>query len=86
MYLKSDKRIIGHVALSMLSYNIILKLKGYIDLANLDFNSTIRELEIVKTTRNIINMAIKFDTIAGVNDRLLNLFKIMKFKIPTKLD
>lgn len=85
LYLKTDKRIIGHVALSMLAYNITLKLKGYINLAELDFKSIIRELKIVKTTINTVNTAINFETIADVNDRLLKLFKIMNFKLPSRI-
>jgi len=85
LYLKTDKRIIGHVALSMLAYNIALKLKSYMNLAKLDFKSTLRELLLIKTTRNTINRAISFETIAGVNDKLSNLFKIMNFKLPSKI-
>lgn len=85
LYLKTDKRIKGHIALSMLAYNITLKLKGYIDLADLDFKSTIRQLANVNTTINKINIAISFETIAGVSDNLLNLFKIMNLKFPTKI-
>ena len=85
LYIKTDKRIKGHVALSMLAYNISLKLKNYTKLAKLDFKSTIRELISVKTDRNIINKAISFETIPGVNENLTNLFDQMKFKLPTKI-
>ena len=85
LYIKTDKRIKGHIALSMHAYNISLKLKSYTKLADLDFKSTIRELSLVKTTKNIINRAISFETIAGVNENLTKLFNQMKFKLPTKI-
>ncbi len=85
LYIKTDKRIKGHVALSMHAYNISLKLKSYTKLADLDFKSTIRELSLVKTNKNIINRAISFETIAGVNENLTKLFNQMKFKLPTKI-
>jgi transposase len=85
LYIKTDKRIKGHVALSMLAYNISLKLKDYTKLADLDFKSAIRELALVKTTKNIINKAISFETIPAVNEILTKLFDQMKFKLPTKI-
>ena len=83
--MKTDKRIKGHIALSMLAYNITLKLKSYTNLVNIDFKSTIRKLSSVKTTINTINKAIKFETIATVGDSLQTLFAIMKLKFPTKI-
>lgn len=85
LYLKSDNRIKGHVFLSMLSYNIMLKLKGYITEIKLDFKSTIRELSALKTVKNTINKAIIFETIPKVDTDLKQLFTHMKFKLPTKL-
>jgi len=85
LFLKTDKRIKGHIALSMLSYNIVLKLRGYIKLSNLDFKSTIRELTSIKTVKNRINRAIVFETIPTVGDNLKTLFEQMKFKLPTKI-
>ena len=85
LYLKTDKRIKGHIALSMLAYNITLKLKSYTNLVDIDFKSTIRKLSSVKTTINTINQAIKFETIATVGDSLQTLFAIMKLKFPTKI-
>jgi transposase len=85
LYLKTDKRIKGHVALSMLAYNITLKLKSYTTKTELDFKSTIRELSLVKTNKNIINKAISFETIPAVNENLIKLFNQMKFKLPTKI-
>ena len=69
----------------MLAYNTSLKLKDYTKLADLDFKSTIRELSLVKTTKNIINKAISFETIPAVNEILTKLFDQMKFKLPTKI-
>ena len=36
LYLRTDERIQGHIFLSMLSYNIVLKLRGYIKTIELD--------------------------------------------------
>lgn len=85
LFLKTDKRIKGHIALSMLSYNIVLKLRSYIKLSNLDFKSTIRQLASVKTVKNRINSAIVFETIPDVGDNLKTLFKQMNFKLPSKI-
>jgi transposase len=85
LYIKTDKRIKGHVALSMLAYNISLKLKNYTKLAKLDFKDTIRKLSAVKTVINTINSAIKFETIPTVCENLIKLFDQMKFKLPTKI-
>ena len=85
LYLKTDKRIKGHVALSMQAYNITLKLKEFTKLSELDFKSTIRELSTVKTVINKINIAIEFETIPTVNDNLKTLFAKMNLKFPTKI-
>jgi len=85
LYLKTDDRIKGHVALSMIAYNIVLKLKEYIKLADIDFKSTISQLSKVQTVINNINNTISFETIPLVNDRLRVLFDKMGFKLPTKI-
>ncbi|MDQ7067982.1 MAG: transposase [Sulfurimonas sp.] len=85
LYLKTDERIQGHIALSMHAYNITLKLKGFTKESELDFKSTIRELSTVKTVVNRINQAIKFETIPTVSDTLKTLFTNMKLKFPTKI-
>jgi len=85
LYLKTDKRIKGHIALSMLAYNITLKLKSYTQQIDIDFKSAIRQLSNVKTIINDINIAIKFETIPKVNDNLQKLFTHMKLKFPTKI-
>ena len=85
LYLKTDKRIKGHVALSMHAYNITLKLKDFTKINQLDFKSTLRELSIIKTVVNTINKSITFETIPVVNDKLKALFTNMKLKFPTKI-
>ena len=85
LYLKTDNRIIGHVALSMLAYNIVLKLKGYINLAELDFKSSIAKLAKVQTVNNKINDMISFETVPVVCDSLKKLFDKMKLKLPSKI-
>jgi len=86
LYLKTDKRIIGHVALSMLAYNITLKLKGYINLAELDFQSTIDLLKSVVTSPVQLTKKISVTYIPKVNDDLQKLFNIMGFTIPSKVN
>ena len=85
LYLKTDKRIKGHVALSMLAYNIVLNLKRYIQQAELDFKSTIRKLSLLQTNINKLNIGIYFETISEVNNNLKTLFKKMNLKLPTRL-
>jgi len=85
LYLKTDNKIIGHVALSMIAYNIVLKLKEYINLANLDFYSTIRLLEKIQTLPVQLTKKISITYITKVNDKLQQLFNIMGFKMPQKV-
>ena len=85
LYLRTDERIKGHIFLSMLSYNIVLKLKGYIKDSELDFKSTVRELKMITTTINTVDNSIVFETIAGVNERLEKLFIKIGFKLPTRM-
>lgn len=85
LYLRTDTRIIGHTIVSMLAYNIVLKLKGYIALSNLDFKSTIRELGTIKTTINRLNSAISIEYIPRVKKELKELFKLMNFTLPTRM-
>jgi len=85
LYLKTDERIQGHIFLSMLSYNIVLKLKGYIKSVELDFKSIVRELKMVKTNINTFQNSIVFENIPGVNEKLEKLFTHMGFKLPSRI-
>jgi len=85
LYLRTDSRIKGHIFLSMLSYNIVLKLRGYISDIKLDFKSTIRKISKISTVINTISKAISFETIPTVNDELKKLFEKMKFKLPNRI-
>jgi transposase len=85
LYLKTDKRIVGHIALSMIAYNITLQLKEYINTAELDFKSTVRDLTTVKTVLNKIDDIISFETIPQVGDNLKKLFEEMKLKLPNRI-
>lgn len=86
LYLKTDKRIIGHIALSMIAYNITRKLKAYITLADLDFKSTIRRLSTITTTINKIKgTKLSFESIAQVSDDVKCLFESMGLKMPVRI-
>jgi len=84
LYLRTDSRIKGHIFLSMLSYNIVLKLKGYVKDVEFDFKSIVLKLEAVQTTRNTIN-SLTFETIAGVDGKLEKLFERIGFKLPSRI-
>jgi len=86
LYLKTDKRIKGHIALSMLAYNIVLKLKGYIKFSKLDFKSTIESLKLIKTSPAKLTQKATITYIPEVDEELQNLFKIMKFTMPFKVN
>ena len=86
LYLKTDKRIKGHIFLSMLSYNIVLKLREYIKVCNLDFKSTITSLKGVSTTVVQVSKKLTINYIPEVNEKLKNLFKVMEFTMPKKVD
>jgi transposase len=85
LYLRTDERIKGHIFLSMLSYNIVLKLRGYIKTIELDFKSTVRELKLVKTNINTIHNSIVFESIPGVKKNLKTLFTHIGFKLPSRI-
>ncbi len=85
LYLKTDKRIVGHIALSMIAYNITLQLKDYINTAELDFKSTVRDLATVKTVLNKIDDIVSFETIPQVGDNLKKLFEKMILKLPNRI-
>ena len=85
LYLRTDERIQGHIFLSMLSYNIVLKLRGYIKTIELDFKLIVRELKMVKTNINTLHNSIVFESIPGVNKRLEKLFTHMEFKLPNRI-
>lgn len=85
LYLKTDDRIRGHVALSMIAYNIVHTIKHYTKKLELDFKSTIRKLSTIKTVVNTINQAIKFETIPKVSNDIQSLFDTMGLKFPTKI-
>lgn len=86
LYIKTDKRIIGHVALSMLAYNISLKLKDYTKIAKLDFKNTIGLLSDVKTTIAKLTKKVSVNYIPKVNKDLEKLFNIMEFVMPNKVN
>ena len=85
LYLRTDERIKGHIFLSMLSYNIVLKLREYIKETELDFKSVVRELKMVKTNINTLHNSIVFESIPGVNKTLEKLFSKMEFKLPSRI-
>ena len=85
LYLRTDERIKGHIFLSMLSYNIVLKLRGYTKAIELDFKSIVRELKMVKTNINTLHNFIVFESIPGVNKQLEKLFTHMGFKLPSRI-
>jgi len=86
LYLKTDKRIQGHIALSMLAYNTTLKLKSYINELELDFKDTIDMLKVIKTTPVQLTKKVSINYIPKVNETLQDLFKIMNFTIPKKVN
>jgi transposase len=86
LYLKTDKRIKGHVALSMLAYNICLKLKEYIKLAKLDFKDTFALLSHIKTVTAKLTQKHSVTYIPKVNENLQRLFQIMNFNMPNKVN
>ena len=86
LYLKTDKRIKGHIALSMIAYNITLKLKKYIDATGLDFKSTVESLKLVKTTVARLTQKASITYIPKVDEKLSRLFEIMNFTMPNKVN
>ena len=85
LYLKTDNRIKAHIFLSMLAYNVTLQLKQYTDKVNLDFKSTIRRLNVIKTVLNKINKHIYIETIPHIDEELQKLFDVMKLKMPNRI-
>jgi transposase len=86
LFLKSDKRIRGHIALSMLAYNIVLKLKSYMKLSELKFSDTIDLLKGVKTTPVALTKKVTVTYISTVCEELQKLFNVMGFRLPRKVN
>jgi len=85
LYLKTDNRIVSHVFLSMLAYNVVFELKRFIKKAKLDFKSTIKYLNSIKTVINKIG-DFTFITIPKITDSDINkLLDIMNVKFPERL-
>lgn len=85
LYLKTDSRIKGHIALSMHAYNIVLKLKQQIKEVGLDFKTTITQLASVTTNVNKVNKVVLFESVPGVCGDLSQLFEHMGFKLQTRI-
>ncbi len=85
LYLRTDSRIKGHVFVSMLAYNIVLKLRGYISKADLDFKDTIQRINDIATVKVKLTKKITMSYIPTVGEDIQKLFDIMKFKLPNKI-
>jgi Lhr-like helicase len=70
----------------MIAYNVVLKLKGYIKLSEMDFKSTVEELKDIYSTRVELTRKVTATYIPAVNERLEKLFNIMGFKMPKRVD
>ena len=86
IYLRTDSRIKGHVFISMVAYNIVLKIKGHIKNIELDFKRTMRRLNQIQTIKNEVSDIISYKFILPVSDEIQKLFKEMKFKMPKMID
>ena len=86
LYLKTDKRIKGHLFTSMLAYNIVRRLKDYTTEANLDFKTTVRKLDKISTVINKVNDFISYEFIPKADQEMQKLFDVMKFKLPTVIE
>jgi len=86
LYLRTDSRIKGHIFLSMLSYNIMLKLKGYIKICEFDFKDTIEQLNDISTAKVELTKKITATYIPTVGEKLQKLFDTMKFTLPRKIN
>jgi len=86
LYLRIDSRIKGHIFLSMLSYNIMLKLKEYIKICEFDFKDTIAQLNDISTVKVELTKKITATYIPTVGENLQKLFNTMKFTLPRKIN
>jgi len=86
LYLRTDSRIKGHIFVSMLAYNITLKLKGYIKICEFDFKDTIEELNDISTVKVELTKKITATYIPTVGEDLQKLFDMMKFTLPRKIN
>ena len=85
LYLRTDSRIKGHIFLSMLAYNTVLKLRGYISKADLDFKDTIQRINDIATVKVQFTKKIAVSFVPTVGEDMQKLFDIMKFKLPNKI-
>lgn len=86
IYLRTDDRIKGHIFVSMLAYNIAFKLRGYISKADFDFKDTIQRIKDIATVKVELTKKVTVSYIPEVEEDLLKLFEIMKFKLPYKVN
>jgi len=86
LYLRTDSRIKGHIFLSMLSYNIMHKLKGYIKICEFDFKDTIEQLNDISTAKVELTKKITATYIPTVGENLQKLFDTMNFTLPRKIN
>ena len=87
LYLKTDRRIKGHIFLSMLAYNIVHQLKAFTKEAEVDFKSTIEELKTISSVTVKIKKKIPLTYIPAItSETLLKLFNTMGFRMPERVD
>jgi len=87
LYLKTDKRIKGHIFLSMLAYNVTHQLKSFMKEADVDFRSTIKELRSIVSVTVKIKEKITLTYIPTITSAtLLKLFDVMQLKMPKRVD
>ena len=86
LYLKTDKRIRGHIFLSMIAYNIVYEIKRFTKKADLDFFSTMEDLRSVVSVRVRMKKDFYITYIPKVNGRLEKLFSVMDFCLPKRVD
>ena len=69
----------------MLAYNTVLKLRGYISKADLDFKDTIQRINDIATVKVQFTKKIAVSFVPTVGEDMQKLFDIMKFKLPNKI-
>ena len=86
LYLRTDSRIKGHIFISMLSYNIVLKLRGYINICDYDFKEMIEKLKAISSVKVQLTKKLTVTYIPEVDENIQKLFDTIGFTLPRKIN
>ena len=70
----------------MLSYNIVLKLRGYIKICDYDFKETIEKLKMISSVKVQLTKKPTSTYVPEVDENIQKLFDTIGFTLPRKVN